>query len=176
MEGTGGDTATVREVRPDEYAAVAALTVAAYEVLFADEGLGEYRAALEDVAGRDAAGTVLVAVDPHGELQGAVAYVPGPTTSMSEFDDADACGIRMLAVDPRHQGAGAGRRLTEACIARGRADGRARVVLHSTRAMEVARGLYERMGFVRATARDVEFPPQADDDEPFVLLGYELLL
>jgi ribosomal protein S18 acetylase RimI-like enzyme len=166
----------VREAVPGEYEAVGALTVAAYRVLFGEGGLGDYRAELEDVAGRADAGAVLVAVDDDLELVGAVAYVPGPRTAMSEFDDEDACGIRMLAVRPERQGEGAGRALTLACVERGRVEGRRRVVLHSTMAMAVARGMYERMGFVRAPDRDVEIPPDERRDEPFLLVAYELVL
>jgi ribosomal protein S18 acetylase RimI-like enzyme len=39
--------------------------------------------------------------------------------------------------------------MTRACIERAMAIGRARVILHTTRAMQTAWGLYERLGFER---------------------------
>lgn len=164
----------VREASAAEYPAIARLTIAAYEALFGAENLHDYRDELADVAGRAAAGDVLVAVDGDGVLVGSVSYVPGPGTAISEFEDADACGIRMLAVDPASQGNGAGRALTEACLERGRAAGRRRVVLHSTPAMSVARGMYTRLGFRRAPERDVLVPMEdVGGAEPLLLMAYE---
>jgi ribosomal protein S18 acetylase RimI-like enzyme len=96
---------------------------------------------------------------------------------MSEFADPDAAGLRMLAVGPQFQGAGAGRALTEACIARARGEGRRRIVLHSTPVMEVARAMYERLGFVATPGLDlfVTRPPYSDD-EPLRLIAYVLEL
>ena len=164
----------VREASASEYATIAALTVAAYEALFGGEHLHAYRTLLEDVESRAAAGQVLVAVDDAGAIVGSVGYVAGPGTAMSEFDDADACGMRMLAVDPTRRGEGAGRALTEACLARGREAGRLRVLLWSTPAMAVARGLYGRLGFRRVPERDVLIPSeQLDGDPPLHLMAYE---
>ena len=146
----------IDEASPAQFAPIARLTVAAYEALLGADALHDYRRQLEDVQGRAAGGTVLVATDDDGSLLGAVLYVPDATSAMSEFDDDDACGIRMLAVDPSCQHRGVGRALVEACLARGRHDARRRVVLHSTPAMVVARALYERLGFERAPSRDVQ--------------------
>jgi len=168
---------SVRVAAVVEYPEVARLTVAAYEALVGPERLFGYRDELEDVAGRAAAGTVLVAVDGADAVLGAVTYVPGPRTPLSEFDDDDACGIRMLAVDPARQGGGAGRALTVACIERAQADGRGRIVLHSTSAMEIARGMYERLGFERTPRRDVIVPSEdLAGEAPLHLMAYELVL
>jgi predicted N-acetyltransferase YhbS len=167
----------IREADPAEYASIGELTVAAYEALVGPDGLHGYREALVDVAGRAACGAVLVAVNDDGALVGAVGFVAGPGTAMSEFDDADACGIRMLAVAPGHQDEGAGRALVEACLDLGRRARRRRVLLHSTLAMTVARGLYGRLGFERAQARDIVIPAEElGADAPLVLLAYELAL
>jgi ribosomal protein S18 acetylase RimI-like enzyme len=141
----------VRPVRADEHDRVAELTLAAYEQLGVD--VGPYRALLADVAGRAAAAEVLVAVRG-SRVVGAVTFVPDRDNAYAEFDDADAAGIRMLAVDPDAQGAGIGKALVEACVARATATGRSRVVLHSTTEMAAARRLYRRLGFRRAPDRD----------------------
>ncbi len=160
----------VRPARPEELDEVGRITVAAYEALLGAE-LGEYRAELQDAAGRAANATLLVAAGPDG-LAGTATYVEGPTSPLHEFDDDDAASIRMLAVDPAFQGRGAGRRLAQACVDRARADGRRRVMLYSTEPMVVARGMYERMGFRRDEARD--WPFEREDGSTFVLLCYVL--
>ncbi len=167
-----------REARPSEYATVGDLTVAAYLALLGREGLHGYETELRDVAGRAGAGRILVAVDDEDDtVIGAVAYVRGPGTPFSEFEDVDGCGIRMLAVSPMHQGRGAGGALTSACIALAASEGRRRIILHSTSKMSIARGLYERLGFARTVERDVLI--SADDlggDEPLLLMAYVLEL
>lgn len=162
----------VRAALPEEFERVAELTVDAYARVLGDE-LGEYRDELADVATRAKSAEVLVAVGAEGVV-GAVTYVPGADSPLLEFEDPDAAGIRMLAVDPAFQGLGAGRVLTEACIERARAAGRRRVLLYSTAPMVIARAMYERMGFRRDEARD--WPFEREDGSTFVLLCYVLEL
>ena len=145
----------VRLVRPSEHEALGALTVQAFEAL-PGAVLGDYADELRDVATRAAAVEVLVAVEDD-RLLGGITYVPGPGR-FAEFEDDDAAGIRMLAVDPAAQGRGVGRLLSEACIERAVAAGRARIVLHSTPWMPAAHRLYESLGFVRAPERDESYP------------------
>ena len=54
------------------------------------------------------------------------------------------------------------------CIRRSRAMGSRALSLHTTRAMDVARGMYERMGFVRVPEYD--FHPSPD----VVVIAYRL--
>lgn len=161
----------IRPVRPEEYETLGALTEAAYRTIPEDviDEAG-YDEELRDVAGRVAAAEVLVAVDPDGTVLGGVTYVPGPDSAMAEFTDADAAGIRMLAVDAAARGRGVGRALTVACLHRAIKDGRRRIVLHATVANAVAQGMYERMGFRRAPSRDWTPIPTVE------LLGFELTL
>jgi ribosomal protein S18 acetylase RimI-like enzyme len=167
----------IREALPGEYDEVGQLTVDAYTALLGPQGLYGYATELRDVAGRAACGAVLVAVAPDGALAGAVGYVGGPGTPMSEFDDEDACGIRMLAVDPSRQRGGAGRALVAACLERGVLDARRRAVLHTLRVMAPAQALYESLGFARAPVRDILIPKEElDADEPLLLMAYERLL
>jgi ribosomal protein S18 acetylase RimI-like enzyme len=44
---------------------------------------------------------------------------------------------------------GIGKALTQFCVDEARRLGRAQVILHTTRAMQTAWGMYERMGFER---------------------------
>lgn len=142
----------VRPAEPSEHDAVGELTVAAYEAL--GYPLGDYADSLRDVAGRAPSADVLVA-ESDGRVVGAVTYVPGPDSASAEFEDPDGAGIRFLAVASEAQGRGVGRRLLEACVERARAQGRGRIVLHTTEYMRTAQRMYESFGFVRDPARDL---------------------
>lgn len=167
----------IREARPEDYAAIGELTVHAYESINPHAVGGGYDEELRDVASRVKDCVVLVAVDDDGTVLGSVTYVPGPGTSFSEFDDEDGASIRMLAVDVTRQGSGAGGALTDACVALARAEGRGKIVLHSTDLMTVARAMYERRGFVRDLERDVYFAePPFSPAEPLHLMAYVLTL
>lgn len=144
----------VRDARPDEYAALGGLTLAAYRAIPGHTPSPDYADLLRDVAGRAAAARVLVAVEgPDGPPLGTVTYVPGPGP-LAEFSGAGECGMRMLAVAPAARGRGAGRALVEACVARAREDGRVRLVIHTTDTMTAAQALYRSAGFDRRPELD----------------------
>jgi GNAT superfamily N-acetyltransferase len=142
----------VREVDPSEVAALGELTVAAYASAPGFAADDAYFDDLADVARRAALARVLVAVDG-GTLVGGVTYVPGPGP-YAEFDDPEGAGVRMLAVAPAAQGQGVGTALLRACATRARADGRARLWLHTTPQLAIAQRIYEREGFRRAPEND----------------------
>jgi GNAT superfamily N-acetyltransferase len=158
---------TVRDVRPDEHAALATLTVGAYRELLGPDLDAGYTAELADVAGRAALVDVLVAVDDDDRILGGVTYIPGPGP-MAWFRGAGEAGVRMLAVDPAAQGRGVGAELVAACVARARAARKTRVLLHTTAPMTVAHRLYERAGFRRDPERDEVI------GEGLLLLAYAL--
>jgi ribosomal protein S18 acetylase RimI-like enzyme len=115
---------------------------------------------------------VLVAVTPGDELVGGVVYFG----DMAQYGSGglatsihDASGIRLLGVDPRFRGSGAGRALTSACIELAREAGHSQVILHTTQAMGIAWALYERMGFARS--EDLDFL-----QEGFPVFGFRLRL
>jgi len=165
----------IRPAVPRDFEALGELTVMAYEALF-DEPLGGYERELRDVARRAADSEVLVAVGGD-EVLGGVTYVPSSGRAMSEFDDEHAAGIRMLAVDPRHQGEGVGRALVKECVSRARAAGRDRIVLHSTTYMTAAQALYRSLGFDRAADLDVSVIDEPYSEEsPLVLIAFVLEL
>jgi GNAT superfamily N-acetyltransferase len=150
-------TILIRPVRPEEYAALGELTVAAYHtVADAMDHQSEYDRQLRDVATRARVSCVLVAVHD-GELLGGVTYVRGPDDPYSEELREGEAGMRMLAVDPPLRRRGAGRALTQACLDRARAEGRQRLVLHTGAWMPAAIRLYESMGFERRP--DIDFTP-----------------
>ncbi len=115
---------------------------------------------------------LLVATNPSNELLGGVVYFgdmkhygSGGTATQV----ANASGIRLLAVGPDARGMGVGKALTQACIGLAREKKQAQVVLHTTKAMQLAWGMYERMGFKRSA--DLDFK-----QEDFPVFGFRLML
>jgi GNAT superfamily N-acetyltransferase len=159
-------TVEIRGVRPEEYAVLGDLTVAAYLTVGA-QAYPAYLEYIRDVAARAAACPTLVAVDD-GRVIGGVTYVPGPGTPYSEVESEGDAGFRMLAVDPAAQGRGAGRLLVEACIERARREGKRRIVLLTTEPMVAAQRLYAGLGFRRAPELDWRPEPNV------ALLGFAL--
>ncbi|MEZ5090848.1 MAG: GNAT family N-acetyltransferase, partial [Micropruina sp.] len=119
-------TVDVRRVRPEEYAAVGELTVAAYlhdGLLNADNGsAGHYTSLLRDTAARDGQAEVWVAVDDRDHLLGTVTWCPpgSPWREVAHRDDQ--AEFRMLAVPPANRRRGAARALAEACVNRALAE------------------------------------------------------
>ncbi len=155
---TGPSAAEPLPIRPDEYDAVGALVVHAYEVggvIDADDG---YRSVLADTAGRAAKAGVFVLHDATGR--------PVATVTLSRYGTAYAqvarageCEFRMLAVDPRAGGRGLGTQLVEFCAAQALASGDHALVLCVIDTNVAAIRLYEHLGFIREPDRDVSPAP-----------------
>jgi ribosomal protein S18 acetylase RimI-like enzyme len=144
---------TVRHAAPADYAAVADLTVDAYEAGGHLTAGGEgYRTSLANVAGRAAGGDILVA-EEDGEVLGSVLLVH-PGSPYAELSGPDEVEFRMLAVSPKAQRRGIGEILVQACLDRARAAGAHRVVICARDFIEAPQRLYARMGFVRTPERD----------------------
>ncbi|MDE2156842.1 MAG: N-acetyltransferase [Xanthomonadaceae bacterium] len=115
---------------------------------------------------------VLVALTREGTLAGGVVYfgdmasygAGGPATQAR-----NASGIRLLGVEPSLRNMGVGKALTRACIDLARERGHGQVILHTTRPMKVAWGLYERLGFRRSD--DLDF-----DQQGLQVFGFRLIL
>ena len=162
-----GSSVTVRLARDDERETARALLAAAYaqyEEALPPENWRRYRADILDLEGRSGTSDLLVA-ELDGAIVGCVNYYPPglevsyPSDSFSEPWPREWSAFRLLAVDPSARGLGIGRALTEECLARSRAQGAPAVGLHTTPFMNVARALYERMGFRRAPAYDFHPAP-----------------
>ena len=157
---------TIRDLHPSEFDALGQLLVEAYSNLDgfpkpADqphyyEMLANIGAFTEKPSTR-----VLVAISPKGHLVGGVVYFGdmlhygsgGIATSIR-----GASGIRLLGVDPEYRKSGAGKALASACIQLAQEKGHSQVILHTTQAMRIAWGLYERLGFARS--EDLDFSQQ----------------
>lgn len=158
----------VRAATPDEYDIVGKLTVDAYRTIPVDHLWGGYAEDILDTATRAQHGEVLVAV-VDGTIVGSVTYVADPESDWSEWTEPGEAQFRLLAVSADARNSGAGRALIEACIERARTTGQT-IMIHTTPWMDVARGMYERMGFVRRPDRDVPYEdwggPGVDDLPP----------
>ncbi|MEU4770588.1 GNAT family N-acetyltransferase [Micromonospora sp. NPDC023644] len=146
---------SVRLAGPGDFAAVARLTVAAYEADGQLKNEHGYAAVLADVASRAQDGEVFVAADvATGELLGSVTFVL-PGTRYAELSRAGEAEFRMLAVDPAAQGRGVGAALVEACVSRAAGLGCSAVVICVRSGFAAsAQRLYQRRGFVRTPERD----------------------
>ena len=154
---------SVRDALPDECEAFGELLVDVYSRLDGFPSPAEqpeYYRMLADAASlaRRPGARVLVAVSGQRRVVGGVVFF----RDLSQYGagsaallGSEASGIRLLAVDSREQSNGIGTRLTSTCIEIARSAGSEEVILHTTRAMVVARKLYERLGFRRA--EDLDF-------------------
>ena len=157
----------IRDIEPDEHAALGRLMVDVYSRLEGFPGPAEQPRYYEMLANIGAFATrrgarVLVALSPTGELWGGVVYF----ADMSEYGSAgaaplekNASGVRLLGVDPHVRGRGVGRALSKACIELAREQSHGCVVLHTTQPMRAAWALYESLGFRRAP--DLDFLQEA---------------
>ncbi|SFN54261.1 GNAT family N-acetyltransferase [Dokdonella immobilis] len=167
----------IRELHPDEFAALGQLMVEVYASLPGFPSPQEQPRYYETLAniGRfsEKPGVqVLVALGAGNELMGGVVYF----SDMAQYgsggtatSEVNAAGIRLLGVSPQYRGRGVGKALALACIARARESGRGQVILHTTEAMQVAWKLYEGLGFVRST--DLDF-----DQERLPVYGFRRVL
>ncbi|TFV92453.1 GNAT family N-acetyltransferase [Blastococcus sp. CT_GayMR20] len=149
---------SVEPARPEDYDAIAELTVRVY----VDGGLASpgYGVELADVAGRADRSELLVVRDS-GRIVGSVALVlDGDFGNVTASEDESA--FRMLVVDPSAQGRGVGELLVRTCLERARAAGKRRMVLSTDPRMTAAQRLYRRMGFTRLPERDWSPEPAID--------------
>ncbi|MBT8273922.1 MAG: GNAT family N-acetyltransferase [Bacteroidia bacterium] len=100
---------------------------------------------------------LLVAVNTGNKIVGAVVYFSDMKyygSGGSATDEKNAAGFRLLAVDSNTRGRGIGRLLTVACIKKAKEDGLNQIIIHSTKAMQVAWKMYDKMGFKRSDDLD----------------------
>jgi GNAT superfamily N-acetyltransferase len=136
---------TIRQARPEDYDLLGKLLVQAYAALPgmpSPQEQPDYYGMLANVAGRAAKSALTVYVATEADrLLGSIDFID----DMAQYGS----GGTAAAVDNAFRGKGVGKALTLFCIDRARASGKARLVLHTTRAMQTARAMYESLGFVR---------------------------
>lgn len=138
---------TVDEARPEEYEAIARLSVEAYrefEPLWSERwSLVVER--LEAVAARAEHGVVLVA--RAGEDPVGTATIHPTSDPQRTRWSPDWAVLRKLAVAPVNRGQGIGKLLVQACVERAIDLGSPTLALRTMEFMSAARLMYERMGF-----------------------------
>ncbi len=146
----------IRNALTDEMDEVAQLlknSYQQYEKSVPSDVWASYADDIMNVRGRLNDAELLVA-ELDGRLAGSVTlYLKAPESS-EEGWPAGWAGVRLLGVHPAYRGRGIGRALMEECILRCRRQGIRTIALHTTIIMDVARRMYERMGFVRAAEFD----------------------
>jgi GNAT superfamily N-acetyltransferase len=153
----------VRNADPSEFAEIGQLMVGVYSqldgFLTPAEQPGYYTmlANVGELTNRP--GTeLLVAVSPDNRITGGVVYFSDMQYYGSgglATQEKNAAGFRLLAVDPGARGQGIGRLLTTACIQKAKDARHQQLIIHSTKAMQTAWGMYERLGFTRS--EDLDF-------------------
>lgn len=160
----------LREARGDELGDVALLIKDAYhqyEKLLPPEAWKAYVEDMMNVSRRLSESQLIIA-EVAGKLAGTVTlYLNGGHSSQEGWPNGWA-GIRLLAVHPTYRGCGIGRTLMEECIRRCRRQGIATIGLHTSEMMDVARRMYERMGFIRVPEFDSHPRPDV------VVMAYRL--
>ncbi|MCG8436392.1 MAG: GNAT family N-acetyltransferase [Gammaproteobacteria bacterium] len=167
----------IRNAEPDEFQEIGELMVKVYSRLEGFPKADEQPAYYDMLANigeqtKKPNTELLAAVSPDGKIGGAVVYF----SDMSQYGSGgtatevkNASGFRLLAVDPACRGQGIAKLLTYACIEKAKKLKHEKVVIHTTKAMQVAWKMYEGVGFKRA--KDLDFMQEA-----LPVFGFELLL
>jgi len=153
----------VRNARSKEFAEIGVLMVRVYSQLERFPKAAEqpeYYKMLANIGEltKKPATELLVAVSPKGKIAGGVVYFSDMQyygSGGSATQEKNASGFRLLAVDPAFRGQGIGKLLTKECIRKAKDSKQKQVVIHSTKAMQVAWKMYENLGFQRS--EDLDF-------------------
>ncbi len=154
---------TIRDARPDEFQEIGELMVKVYSQL---EGFPKpneqpnYYKMLANIGSltENPVTRLLVAVAPEGKIEGGVVYIGDMQyygSGGTATQEKNASGFRLLAVDTASRGNGIGKLLINECIRLAKAEQQEQLIIHSTKAMQTAWGMYERMGFKRS--EDLDF-------------------
>ena len=130
---------------------------AEYGPLLPPDAWERYSQNILDVRSRMTESELLIAVE-NGEIVGSATFYPARLKRTQSEWPTEWTGARLIAVLPERRGRGIGKALVEECIRRSREQGAAAFALHTTPYMELAQGMYERMGFVRVP--DFDFHPR----------------
>ena len=101
---------------------------------------------------------ILVAISEEDRILGAVVYFGDMQYYGSggiATQEKNAAGFRLLAVDPDFRGLGIGKMLTIDCINKTKEKKIPQLIIHTTKAMQLAWKMYENIGFSRS--EDLDF-------------------
>ncbi len=151
----------IRDAKPEELEEIALLlrdSYQQYQIFIPSERWKAYLEDIMDVPGRLGESDLIVA-EIDDLLAGCVTLYLDAAKSFPKDWPAGWAVARLLAVHPDFRGKGIGHALMEECIRRCRKAGIKTIGLHTTEIMQVARGMYERMGFVRVPEHDFHPAP-----------------
>jgi ribosomal protein S18 acetylase RimI-like enzyme len=155
----------LRNARSEELDEVVQLLKAAnqqYKTSVPAPAWESYLKDLEDVHSRLAVSQLIVA-EVNKQVVGTITlYMEGSHYSSPKGLPKGWAGIRLLAVHPAHRGRGIGHKLMEECIRRCREHKVVTIGLHTTKFMDIARRMYERMGFRHIPEFDFQPAPGVD--------------
>jgi predicted N-acetyltransferase YhbS len=164
----------IRNAVDDDRDAIREITLAAYQQYAAlMPGLWErYRQGILDALA-DTKPVERIVAQKDGRVVGSVMLYPAGTTFSTREETIftlECPEMRLLAVPPEVRGQGVAVTLVRECIHRAQQSGAKSMTLHTTDLMVVAKGMYERMGFVRAPELDFHPTPE------FTVKGYRLMM
>ncbi len=168
---------TIRDANPNEFQSIGKLMVKVYSQLDGfpnPEEQPNYYETLANIGSltEKPKTKLLVAVSKNGEIGGGVVYFSDMQyygSGGTATKEKNAAGFRLLAVAPTARGKGIGKLLTETCIEFAKNERQNQVIIHSTKAMQVAWKMYEKLGFERS--EDLDFK-QAE----LPVYGFRLML
>ncbi|RUT79120.1 GNAT family N-acetyltransferase [Ancylomarina longa] len=156
-------TITIRNAKPEEFEEIGKLMVHVYSQLdgFPKETeQPDYYKMLANIGEltKKPEAELLIALSPKEKIVGGVVYFSDMQhygSGGTATKEKNASGFRLLAVDPSARGLGIGKQLTLECIRKAKLKKNAQVVIHTTKAMQTAWKMYEKIGFKRS--EDLDF-------------------
>ena len=155
-------TVEFRIAESHEHSAVAQVILASYAEygpLIPADAWERYSQNILDVRSRMTESELLIAVED-GEIVGSATFYPHRLNRTQSEWPPEWTGVRLIAVLPELRGRGIGKAIVEECIKRSRDQNAKAFALHTTPYMELARSMYERMGFVRVPEYDFHPRPE----------------
>lgn len=147
----------IEPAKSEDFEAIAALNVAAYEEFaphLQPAAWEAMRRNLCNVAERAKTAEFLV-IREAAEIIGSVAYCP-PGKSDPDVFEPTMASVLLLAVHPQHRGRGFAKAFIAACIEKARRDNSRSVGLFTSERMHSAQHVYRSLGF----RLDAELPPR----------------
>ena len=154
---------TVRNAKEEEFKEIGKIMVDVYSTLKGFPKINEqpkYYEMLKNVGSLTTNPNIelIVAASKQGNIGGAVVYFKDMKdygSGGTATKEKNACGFRLLAVDSDYRGLSLGKELTIECVNRGKKSSSEQIIIHTTKAMQTAWGMYERLGFKRS--EDLDF-------------------
>jgi len=154
---------TIRNAKPEEFEELGQLMVEVYSQLEGFPKQSEQPEYYKLLAGigeltKKPNTELIVAVSPEGKIAGGVVYFNDMQyygSGGTATQEKNASGFRLLAVAPAFRKQGIGKLLTKECIRKAKELKQAQVIIHSTKAMQIAWKMYEELGFKRS--KDLDF-------------------